>query len=258
VTGAYMLSMKLMNIDELTKTAKIVDGKKQIDINVNLNENSEEHIKYYRDIEKYMMVNCNTLKEKIATNDKISEKSFSDNKKALAFYSSGLKQSKKENFEKAIRFYKKSLNEDPNFAFAWDNLGISYRKVNQYQNAIDAYNKSLEIDPKGVMPLQNIAVVYQYMKEFDKAIESYKKLALIDKNNPEIFYGIGNIYANDLKEYELGLENMCKAYNLYVTQKSPYRTDAENIINKIYGEMKKADKVEKFNEILKNNNISQN
>jgi tetratricopeptide (TPR) repeat protein len=96
------------------------------------------------------------------------------------------------------------------------------------------------------------------MKEFDKAIEAYKKLGLIDKNNPEIYYGIGNIYANDLKDYELGLDNMCKAYNLYIEQKSPYRADAEKVINQIFSEMKKADKVEKFNEILTKNHISQN
>ena len=50
---------------------------------------------------------------------------------------------------------------------------------------------------------------------------------------------------------------MCKAYNLYIQQKSPYRADAEKVINIIYYEMKKQGKEEKFNEILKANNISQ-
>jgi hypothetical protein len=42
-----------------------------------------------------------------------------------------------------------------------------------------------------------------------------------------------------------------------VEQKSPYRTDAEKMINAIYAEMKKQDKENKFNEILKANHISQ-
>ncbi len=51
---------------------------------------------------------------------------------------------------------------------------------------------------------------------------------------------------------------MCKAYNLYIKKKSPYRVDAEKIISTIYSEMKKQDKVDKFNEILKVNNITAN
>jgi tetratricopeptide (TPR) repeat protein len=39
-------------------------------------------------------------------------------------------------------------------------------------------------------------------KEFDKAIKAYEKLAEVDKNNPEVFYGLGNVLAMDLKEYE--------------------------------------------------------
>jgi tetratricopeptide (TPR) repeat protein len=52
------------------------------------------------------------------------------------------------------------------------------------------------------MPLQNIAVAYVHKKEFDKAITAYEKLAEVDKNNPEVFYGLGNVLAMDLKEYE--------------------------------------------------------
>ena len=49
---------------------------------------------------------------------------------------------------------------------------------------------------------------------------------------------------------------MCKAYNLYVKQKSPYRVDAEAQISRIYLEMKKVNKTDRFNEILKENSIT--
>ena len=59
-----------------------------------------------------------------------------------------------------------------------------------------------------------------------------------------------------LKEYEKGLDNICKAYNLYIVQKSPYRTDAELLISQLFKEMKNAGKETTFDEILKKNNIS--
>jgi tetratricopeptide (TPR) repeat protein len=52
------------------------------------------------------------------------------------------------------------------------------------------------------MPLQNIVPSLRAQKEFDKAITAYEKLAEVDKNNPEVFYGLGNVLAMDLKEYE--------------------------------------------------------
>lgn len=256
--GAYQLGSKLLQIDVLKGKAPEKSGKKQVDISFDTNENSEEYKKYYFEMERYMMENCAAVKEKVAATEKQSAKSFSDNKKAIEYYNKGMDQSKKENFEKAIEYFEKALKEDAEFAFAWDNLGVSYRKLNNYDKAIECYKKSLELDPKGVMPLQNIAIVYQYKKEYNKAIEAYEKLAEIDKNNPEIYYGIGNVYATNLQDYEKGLENMCKAYNLYVYLKSPYRTDAEKIISIIYVEMKKQGKEEKFNQILKDNNITQN
>jgi hypothetical protein len=51
---------------------------------------------------------------------------------------------------------------------------------------------------------------------------------------------------------------MCKAYNIYVAQKSPYRSDAEQVIKNIYGQMKKENKEDQFNKILKDNNIRSN
>lgn len=254
-TGAYLLGSKLSKIDDLQKDAEVVDGKKQINISVNLNENSDEYKQSYYKLERYMMANCASMKEKMASNDKISEKSFSDNVKASEYYSKGLDASKKENYEKAVEYFEKAVKEDPEFAFAWDNLGLNYRKLNNYDKAIEAYQKSLEIYPDGLMPLQNIAVVYQYKKEYSKAIKAYEKLEKIDKNNPEVFYGIGNIYATCLNKYEKGLDYMCKAYNMYIEQKSPYRADAEQMIGMIYAEMKKQGKEAEFDKILESNNI---
>lgn len=256
-TTTLQMGSKLMEIDILKENAEVLEEKKQKNISINTNENSNEYKKYYYELERYMMNNCTSLKEKIASYEKQSVKSFTDNKKANEYYSKGLEESKKENLEKALQFFEKAVKEDSNFAFAWDNLGVIYRKLNKYDSAIEAYKKSIEIDPNGLMPLQNIAVVYQYKEEYQNAINAYKKLAEIDKNNPEIYYGIGNVYTTNLKDYEKGLENMCLAYNMYIEQKSPYRTDAEKIINIIYSEMKKQGKEEKFNQILKTHNINQ-
>jgi tetratricopeptide (TPR) repeat protein len=106
------------------------------------------------------------------------------------------------------------------------------------------------------MPLQNIAVVYEYKKEYDKELDAYKRLLEIYPDDPEVYYGIGRIYTFFKNDPEKGLDNFCKAYNLYIKINSPYRTDAEKNISSIYRQMKKDNKENVFLKILKDNNIS--
>lgn len=255
-TNAYQLASKLLDVDSLAQIAKEKKGKKQVNINVNMDENSKEYQRAYYELERYLMEHCKAIKEKIASSDKQGKKSLSENDEALELYYKGIDESKKENFAAALKYYEKAVEIDPEFAFAWDNIGISYRRLGNYDKALEAYNKSLAIDSTGLMPLQNIAIVYRFKKEYQKAIAAYDRLGALDKNNPEIYFGKGQIYTAYLNDHENGLDNMCRAYNLYIQQKSPYRTDAEKIIQSIYAEMKKEGKQEKFFEILKQHNIT--
>lgn len=253
--GAFQIGDKLANLD-MSKATTDAQGKKNIDVTMSFDPNSKDFKESYYKIERYLMGNCEALKRKIATNDKVNKNSVSENKKALENYQLGIDESEKQNYKGAIEYYKKAVKIDPNFAFAYDNMGICYRRLEKYDEAIEAYEKSLKIDPNGLMPLQNIAVVYSYKKEYTKAVKTYEKLAEIEPNNPEVFYGIGQMYALHLNDQEKGLDNMCKAYNIYIAQKSPYRTDAEKIIQMIYSQMKKDGKEAAFDKILADNNIS--
>ena len=256
--GAYQMGCKISGIKDLEKDAEEVNGKKQINISIDINPNSNEFKKYYYEMEKYLMSNCDAIKMKIKVNDKVNSKSISNNREALKYYNLGLDESKKENFEKAIDYFKKATVFDTNFAFAYDNIGICSRRLNRFDDAIDAYEKSLEIDPNGTMPLQNIAIAYIFKKEYKKGVKSYEKLAKIEPDNPEVFYGIGNICTNYLFDYEKALDNLCQAYNIYTQQKSPYRTDAEKLIHVVYTKLKEQGKESLFNQILEKHNISQN
>ncbi|MCV2484680.1 tetratricopeptide repeat protein [Flavobacterium sp. SH_e] len=253
--GAYQIGQKLSSLD-LSKALEDPQGNKNINVSMDYDPNSQEFQETYYEIERYLMENCNSLKDKITTSDKVNKNSISENKEALKYYYLGIEESKKENYKEAIEYYKKAVKIDPNFAFAYDNMGISYRKLEKYDLAIDAYEKSLKIDPNGMMPLQNIAVAYSYKKDYKNAVKAYERIAKIEPNNPEVYYGIGQIYAFNLSDTEKGLDNMCKAYNIYVEQKSAYRSDAEKIIQMIYAQMKKDGKEAAFEKILEANNIS--
>ncbi len=254
-TGALQMASLLLSAKDLEQNAPTVNGKKQINLNFNTNKNSQQYKDSYNKIEKYLMKNCLSTQNAVATSETKSNK-FTRNEKALELYEKGDKEFKKQNWKEAIKFFELSLKVDPSFVYAWDNLGISYRQLGEYDNAINAYKSSLMIDPKGRMPLQNIPVAYIYKKEYQKAIDAYLELDKVYPGDAEVYYGIGNIYATALNEDEKALTYLCKAYKIYTEEKSPYKADAGSLIGIVYKRMKEQNKVDQFKQILKNNNIN--
>jgi tetratricopeptide (TPR) repeat protein len=247
--GSYQLASKLLT------SMKTSNNKIEVALN---DKNSTEYKRYYYDIESWLKDSCVVLNRAIATNDEENENSMSKNADALDAYTKGVAFLKVGKYEEAAPFFRQAVTIDSVFAFAWDNLGICYRRTGKYDEAEAAYKASLRMDPLGKTALQNLAVVYQLKNDMDKAAAIYTEYVDKFPEDPEGFYGLGLIYLGQKKDLEKALDNMCKAYKLYAIQKSAYRADAEKAINSIYSEMKKQNREEEFNRILKANNISQN
>lgn len=229
-----------------------------LDVKVNSNEKDISEIQLesaaYKKIETHLIENCEALKQISFSENKEFKHSTSQNVLAQLAYDDGMDSMDESNFGNAILKFKKAIEIDPKFAFAWDNLGISYRKTNQYEEAITAYKKSLEINPKGRMPLMNIAVTYNLKKEYDAAIQYYNKFISIYKDDPEGYYGLGLIlYTNNNQED--GLDNLIHAYTIYTAQNSPYRADAAKKIGYMYNDLKNQDKLELFNKVATKYNL---
>lgn len=246
----YQLSKKLSSISQDARSPN-----KNVNIELNTNKQSEDYKKSYHEIERYVFDNCPKLKKMLTATDIQTNEYRPTNPRAIEAYNSGLSDFDNKEWENALKNFKTATKEDPKFAFAWDNLGLSYRKLGKYEDAIAAYKKSLSLDPAGRMPLQNLPAAYTYNQQYQKAVDAYLDFDKYYPGDPEVSYGIGRIYYEHLKEYEKSLDYMCKAFNIYTEQKSAYRTDAETIIVYIYKIMKEKGEQEKFNEILKKNNI---
>lgn len=231
-----------------------VDTSKPNTITVNTNKQSAKYKETYNNLERYMLDSCQVLRTIAASENNTTKNSLSGNKRAMQYYEAGQQADREEDYIKAVYYYKSAVEQDKNFAFAWDNLGVNYRKLERYDEALEAYKSSLKIDPKGVTGLHNIPVVYEYQKKYDEALAAYAVLQQQYPKDPEGYYGSGRMYIAK-EEMEAALINMCKAYNIYIESKSPYRADAESNIQYIFQQMKKAGKEERFNTILKENNI---
>ncbi|MCK8481828.1 tetratricopeptide repeat protein [Psychroserpens algicola] len=261
-TANMMYQMNQMMTSGLKKVndtlSKIEDISKIDSISVDTdNQNIIIMDENYERIEEYLYENCPQMKQIYFTDNEASENSYSDRKKAMKFYEKGQLAFAKQEYTSAIVLFNKAVKKDKNFAFAWDNLGYSYRKVNNFDEAIRCYETSLAIDPKGKMPLMNIAVAYSLKNDLTNALQAYENYKSIYDDDPEGYYGMGRILYFQ-KDYEPALENMIKAYYLYVEMDSPYNIDAQKHIGFIYSEMKELDQLEAFNRIAKKHKLQVN
>lgn len=249
---AFQLKNSLMKIktDSLAASKLIMETDTAPDVNITIYTD-----KNYKEIETYLLRNCEKMKSLMASDESQNENSISDKEKAIEHYSKGQDFYAKKKFKEAIGEYEKAVKADKTFAFALDNLALSHRQLGDYKNAIKYYNKSLKLDPNGRVPLMNKPVAYQLMGEFDKAIEGYEDFIEIYPTDPEGFYGMGRIYY-DKGDYENALDNMMKAFNMYNEISSPYARDAETIIVLFYGEMKEKGQLELFHRMAKKHDIN--
>jgi len=247
-TSGYQLAVKLL--------ASMAGGSKEITISTS--KTSAEYQRYYYDIERWVNDSCKAFKTAIKSNSEEKEQSISKDQVALQAYDKGVRLLRTEKYEDAIPFFESAVSKDDKFGFAWDNLAVCYRQTGKYEKAEKAYKISLQLDPQGKTALQNLPVVYMLEKKPDDAIAAYQEILRYYPDDPEVYYGIGIVYFTNLKNMEKALDYVCNAYNIYVKEKSPYRSDAEKVINKIYVEMKKDNKEDVFKKILKDNNITPN
>ena len=79
-------------------------------------------------------------------------------------------------YEKAISFYEKAIELDPDYTMAYYNLGIAYRKQGNTTKAIESYKKAIELKPDYTKAYYNLGIAY-HDDDFDQALFYYKKAA---------------------------------------------------------------------------------
>lgn len=89
----------------------------------------------------------------------------------------------------------KAIKADPKNYYALDNLGVYYRAVkNNPDKAIEYYKKSIAVNPDNAFPYMNMGAAYLFEKDFENAEKSYIALTESIPDYPEGYYGLAQIY----------------------------------------------------------------
>lgn len=211
----------------------------------------------FRKINDILPETCDNLKEEKSEEKKTLFYSKSQNENAQNAYIIAKDLMSAEKYELAIEGLLMSIKSDTNFVLAYDDLAVCYRQLKEYDKAIKYYKKSLEIYPEGNFALMNIAVVYSLKSDFKTAIEYYEKLKKYHPKDAEGYFGAGkNYFLSD--DYEKALNNIFIAHRIYTNEKSDYIKDSEQLIRIMYQKLKQENKEDLFRKIAENNDIKLN
>jgi tetratricopeptide (TPR) repeat protein len=92
---------------------------------------------------------------------------------------------KKGEMAKAEEYYKKSIAEDNDNPYAFDNLGILYYKQGKISAAFEHFTKAAKCSHQIAEAYNNLGALYAQTGQYLKALEEYKKALKIDPGQIE-------------------------------------------------------------------------
>jgi len=202
--------MTLMNLGRLYRHVKEYDravsyykrvlkrNKKDYYANLELADVYRDALKYKKAI-KYnkIGIEINNQRNLQGTNHTLYNK-------VAGFYS------KLGDFEKAVKFYKKVIDVNPEHYLGYYNLGVVYHDKD-LKEAIKWYKKALELN--STAPQYNLGNAYLDLEKYKKAIRSYKRYLETYGENDQAYVNMGIAYSK-LERYKKGFECYYKALEL--------------------------------------------
>ena len=184
--------------------------------------------------------------------------------------------------QKALEYFKKAAEKDPNSTTAWYGLGYCYAGQNSYTDAIAAYRHAIQTNPTNAISYFHLGNYLSKLGRYDEAIETIKQAVLINPEFEEAYFNLGIIYLKTgrLEEGKEAFQNVIRInpgsktahYNMAVTctslgqyeeaveafQKAisiqPDFTEAHFNLGVVYGELGNSqDELEEYKQAIRTN-----
>lgn len=132
-----------------------------------------------------------------------------DETQARQWNAKGEKTYHRKNYSKAIEYYRKAIDLNPNYGQAYSNLGLAYQKNGQIPEAIWANRRAIALaQGKNKHSVQassfyNIARIYESQERWQRALQNYE-LALERRRHPAYTQGIERMRAKLEQRQQMG------------------------------------------------------
>src|SRR5882762_6996882 len=137
---------------------------------------------------------------------------------AEEYFRRGLEAEKEGNHEKAVEFYERALNENPDHEQSAFHLAVLYDRRAEDAKAIELYERICTSPPVHLNALLNLAVLYEDNNHYD---EAHRCLDAVLRTNPN--HERARLYMKDVES----------ARSMYYDEDSDRRGDRRNAVLEI-------------------------
>jgi tetratricopeptide (TPR) repeat protein len=113
---------------------------------------------------------------------------------AERFYMQGLGFLSRDDCEKALPYFKKATDADPDYAEAWAQTGFCNGMLGRHAEALRASKQAVRLKPESAESYINIGSALAYLGQHKESAEAYRQAIRLDPNNPDAYYALGVTY----------------------------------------------------------------
>ncbi|MGI8812369.1 MAG: tetratricopeptide repeat protein [Pyrinomonadaceae bacterium] len=115
------------------------------------------------------------------------------NKRASAerFYSLGVAQLSRDDYARAVTYFEKAAELDPNYPEAWYQIGFCYGLLGRHTEALRASRQAAKLRPDWAESYVNIGASSYALNQYKDAAEAYRQAIRLDADNPDTLYSLG-------------------------------------------------------------------
>ena len=117
------------------------------------------------------------------------------NKRSAAerLYAQGLAQLSRDDYARALPYFEKAADTDPNYAEAWYQAGYCYGVLNRHADSLRASKQAAKLRPDWSAAFVNIGASSFALGQYKEAVDAYRQAIKLD-DNAETQYSLGLSY----------------------------------------------------------------
>ncbi len=139
---------------------------------------------------------------------------------AIQAFNRASEYQRRREWDRAIFFYLRSLENDDRISSTFYNLGICYAMAGDTARAMAAYRGALELQPDMVNARYNLALLHQEEGEMDDAVRLMQAIIRDEPDYAKAHYALGVLYSRDASTYGLARRHYQRFLALAPTDRS--------------------------------------
>ena len=123
-------------------------------------------------------------------------------------------------FQETISLCRQILQDQPNFAPAYQTLGKAWYAVGELEPAADTYKQALNLEPNNAQAWANLGSIYAQQQQWQDALQCYQKATQLKPDLAGAYRNIARVWER-LNQPEKALKARERAYSLEPDQVTP-------------------------------------